>query len=158
MFQFNLDLPLNAKKVYHNVTELIPKNRNFWGHRFWVMNFWFTTSELCAMILCVLVSSSGIFLHLVRMATPNVIHLRIKLFLVLTKILWKFETFSSGLCMQHSFIAVRTYLCACVCIWFWHLSLILDVCPPDPWPLMHRHGLTWTASRRVVLLHFCGTP
>jgi hypothetical protein len=28
------------------------------------------------MILCILVSSSGISLHLVRMATPNVIHLR----------------------------------------------------------------------------------
>jgi hypothetical protein len=40
----------------------------------------------------------------------------------------KFETFSSGLCMQHSFIAVRTYPCACDCIWFWHLSLIPDVC------------------------------
>jgi hypothetical protein len=41
------------------------------------------------MILCVLVSSSGILLQLVRMATPNVIHLRIKLFLLLTKIWWK---------------------------------------------------------------------
>jgi hypothetical protein len=40
----------------------------------------------------------------------------------------KFETFSSGLCMQPSFIAVRTYLCARVRIWFWHLSLIPDVC------------------------------
>jgi hypothetical protein len=30
----------------------------------------------------------------------------------------KLETFSSGLCMQHSFIAVRTYLCARVRIWF----------------------------------------
>jgi hypothetical protein len=57
-------------------------------------------------------------LHLVRMATPNVIHLMIKLFLILTEILWKVETFSSGLCMQPSFIAVKTYLCARVHVWF----------------------------------------
>jgi hypothetical protein len=74
------------------------------------MNFLFTTSELYAIILCVLVSSSGIYLHLVRMAAPNVIHLRIKRFLLLTKILWKVETFSGGLCMQPSFIASRIYL------------------------------------------------
>jgi hypothetical protein len=41
----------------------------------------------------------------------------------------KFETFSSGLCMQHSFIAVKTDPCTCACIWFSHLSLIPDVCP-----------------------------
>jgi hypothetical protein len=69
------------------------------------------------MILCVLISSSGIYLHLVGMTAPNVIHLRIKRFLLLTEILWKVETFRSGLCVQHSFIAVRIYLCAHVRIW-----------------------------------------
>jgi hypothetical protein len=39
MFQSNLGLPLNNKKVYHNLTELLPKFGNFWGHRFRVMNF-----------------------------------------------------------------------------------------------------------------------
>jgi hypothetical protein len=57
-------------------------------------------------------------LHLVLMATPNVIHLRIKRFLLLTEILGKVETFSSGLCMQPYFIAVRTYPCARVRVWF----------------------------------------
>jgi hypothetical protein len=38
------------------------------------------------------------------------------------------ETFTSGLCRQPSFIAVRTYLCARVRIKFWHLSLIPNVC------------------------------
>jgi hypothetical protein len=44
------------------------------------------------------------------MAAQNVIHLRIKRFLSFTETLWKVETFRSGLCMQHSFIVVRTYL------------------------------------------------
>jgi hypothetical protein len=39
ILQSNLDLPLNTKKVYHNLTELLPKIGNFWGHRFYVMNF-----------------------------------------------------------------------------------------------------------------------
>jgi hypothetical protein len=77
MFQSNLDLPLNTKKVYHNITEFLPKFGDFWVHRFRVMNFLFTTSELYAMILCVLVSSPDISLHLVQMATQNVTHLRI---------------------------------------------------------------------------------
>jgi hypothetical protein len=34
MFQSHLDLPLNTKKVYHNLTELLPKIGNFGGHRF----------------------------------------------------------------------------------------------------------------------------
>jgi hypothetical protein len=41
---------------------------------------------------------------------------------------WRFESFSSGLCMQLSFIAVKIYPCACACIWFWQLSLIPDIC------------------------------
>jgi hypothetical protein len=110
MFQSNLDLPLNNKKVYHNLTELLPKVGNFWSHRFRVMNFLFTTPEFYAIILCIPVSSSGILLHLVQMADPKVMHLRIKRFLSLTETLWKVETFRSGLCMQYSFIAVRTYL------------------------------------------------
>jgi hypothetical protein len=36
---FNLDLPLNTKIVHNNLTELLPKFGNFWGHRFRVMNF-----------------------------------------------------------------------------------------------------------------------
>jgi hypothetical protein len=52
------------------------------------------------------------------MAAPNVIQLRIKRFLSLTETLWKVETFSSGLCMQPSFVAMRTYLCPRVRIWF----------------------------------------
>jgi hypothetical protein len=39
MFQSNLDLPLNTKKVPHNLTELLPKVGNFWVHMFRVMNF-----------------------------------------------------------------------------------------------------------------------
>jgi hypothetical protein len=39
MLQSNIDLPLNTKKVPHNLTELLPKFGNFWGHRFRVMNF-----------------------------------------------------------------------------------------------------------------------
>jgi hypothetical protein len=129
MLPSNLDLPLNTKNVPPNVTELLPRFGNFWGHRFWVMNFWFTTSELYVMILCVLVSSFGISLHLVRVATPNFTHIRIKFIPFCSSKSWeKFEPFSSGLCMRLSFIAVKTYPCARDCIGFWHLSLIPDVC------------------------------
>jgi hypothetical protein len=47
-------------------------------------------------------------LHLVLMDAPNFTKLRIKLTLLLLEILRKFETFSSGMCRQHSFIAVET--------------------------------------------------
>jgi hypothetical protein len=39
MFQSNLDLPLNIKKVYHDLTEFLPKFGNVWGPGFRVMNF-----------------------------------------------------------------------------------------------------------------------
>jgi hypothetical protein len=49
---------------------------------------------------------------------PKCYSLEDQRFLLLTEILWKIETFSSGLCMQPSFVAVRTYLCARVRVWF----------------------------------------
>jgi hypothetical protein len=79
MFQSNLDLPLNNKSVHNNLLELLPKFVNFGGHRFRIMNFLIHNLQIYAMILCVLISSSDISLHLVRMTTPNVTHLRIKL-------------------------------------------------------------------------------
>jgi hypothetical protein len=81
MFQSNLDLPLNNKSVHNNLLELLPKFVNFGGHRFRIMNFLIHNLQIYAMILCVLISSSDISLHLVRMTTPNVTHLRIKLLL-----------------------------------------------------------------------------
>jgi hypothetical protein len=58
-------------------------------------------------------------LHLVLMAALDFTELRIKLTLFYSlKSCGRFETFSSGLCMQPLFIAVRIYLCARVRIWF----------------------------------------
>jgi hypothetical protein len=128
MFQSNLDLPLNTKKVYKNITELLPKFGNFWviGSELWIFDsqppnftpsfyaypFWVSayTCTLCEWLPQMLFTwgSNDSFWS--------------------PKSCGKFETFSSGLCMQLAFIAVRTHLGARVRAWFWHLSLIPDVC------------------------------
>jgi hypothetical protein len=42
MFQSNLDLPLNTKRVHNHVIELLRKFGNFWAPGFYVMNFFHT--------------------------------------------------------------------------------------------------------------------
>jgi hypothetical protein len=127
MLQSNLDPPLKTKSVHNNLTELLPKYGNFWGHRFRVMNFWFTTSELTSWFYAY---SFRVPTYLAPCANgcPK-IHLRKDQTYPFysPKSCGKFETFSNGLCMRLSFIAVRSYLCARVRISFWHLSLIPDV-------------------------------
>jgi hypothetical protein len=126
MFQSNIALPLNTKVCIIMSLSCYQNLVIFWimGSELWIFDSQppnFTPSFMCTRF------EFRRILHLVQMAAPNVIHLRIKQFLSLTEILWKVETFSSGLCMQPSFIAVRTYLCARVRVWFWRLSLIPDV-------------------------------
>jgi hypothetical protein len=70
----------------------------------------------------------------------------------------RFETFSSGSCMQRSFIAVRI-LSLCMCSHLVLTFVTYSRClPPYPRPLMRRCGLTWSASRRVVSYTFVGHP
>jgi hypothetical protein len=129
MFHSNLDLPLNTKKVYHNITELLPKFGNFWGHRFRVMNFdsqpqnftpWFYAWSFRVPAYLAPCANGCPEIHLRKDQTISNPH---------QKSCGKLETFSSGLCMQHSFIVMKTDPCTRACIWFWHLSLIPDVCP-----------------------------
>jgi hypothetical protein len=97
-------------------------------------------------------------LHLVLMAALNLTSLRIKL-----------TPFSLWNLMENW----KPLVVVCVCnVLYSRENLSLCTCshrvltfvtysrclPPDPRPLMRRRGLTWTSSRRVVFLHFCGTP
>jgi hypothetical protein len=128
MLQSNLELPLNTKKVYLNLTELLPKFRNFWGHRFWVMNFDSQPLNVTPSFYAYSFRVPAYTCTLCEWLPQMLLTWGSNDSFCSPKSCGKLKPFISGLSMQASFIAVRTYLCARVRVWFWHLSLILDVC------------------------------
>jgi hypothetical protein len=119
MFQSNLDLPLNNKSVHNNLLELLPKFGNFGGHRFRIMNFFdsqppnlrhdFMRTHFEFRHIFAPCANDHPKCYSPEDQTSPFCSLKFG---------GKFETFSRILCMQHSFIVVKTYPCVSGCIWF----------------------------------------
>jgi hypothetical protein len=157
MFQSNLELPLNTKKVYHNLTELLPKVGNFWGHRFWVMNFWFTTPEI----------TPSFYAYSFRVPAYTC-----------TLCEWLLQRLftwgpNDSVCSSKSCGKLKPLVVVCVCnLAYSRENLSLCTCsrlvltfvtysrclPPYPWPLMHRRGLTWLPRGGWFSCTFVGHP